>query len=45
MGEVDMADFEKVPYMEAITLPYMIDVDYNIEDCAQSLANPSELCT
>ncbi|KAL5344189.1 hypothetical protein ACLOAV_010851 [Pseudogymnoascus australis] len=43
MGEVDMADFEKVPYMEAITLPYMMDVDYSIEECAQSLANPSEL--
>lgn len=31
MGEVDLADFEKIPYMEAITLPYVVDMDDTIE--------------
>lgn len=41
VGEVDLADFEEVPYMESMTLPYMVDIDDSIEDCARSLANPS----
>ena len=41
VGEVDLADFEKIPFMESMTLPYMVDVDDNIEDCARNLADPS----
>ena len=41
VGEVDLADFEKIPLMESMTLPYMVDVDDSIEDCARNLANPS----
>jgi predicted acylesterase/phospholipase RssA len=45
VGEVDLADFEKMPYMESMTRPYVVDVDDNIEECAQMLAGeklPSE---
>lgn len=41
MEEVDLADFEKFPYMESITLPYVVDMDDTIEDCAKKLALPS----
>jgi predicted acylesterase/phospholipase RssA len=41
VGDVDLADFEKIPYMESMTLPYVIDVDDNIEDCAKTLADPN----
>lgn len=38
VGEVDLADFEKMPYMESMTLPYAVDMDDNIEECARALA-------
>lgn len=38
---MDLADFEKIPYMESMTLPYLLDVDDSIEDCAQYLAQSS----
>jgi predicted acylesterase/phospholipase RssA len=40
MDEVDLADFEKIPFMESITLPYVSDMDDTIEDCAKKLASP-----
>lgn len=41
VGDVDLADFEKIPYMESMTLPYVLDNDDSIEDCASSLAQAS----
>lgn len=41
MGEVDLADFERIPYVESITLPYAVDMDHDIEECARNLAHPS----
>jgi len=39
---VDMADFEKIQYMEAVALPYVVDNRVEMEQCAKRLANPSE---
>jgi predicted acylesterase/phospholipase RssA len=41
MGEVDLADFERIPYMESITLPYAVEMDHDIEECARNLVHPS----
>ncbi len=41
VGDVDLADFEKIPYMESMTLPYVVDIDDSIGDCAKTLAHPS----
>ena len=41
VGDINLADFEKFPYMESMTLPYVVDMDDSIEECAKILANPS----
>ena len=43
VGEVDLADFERIPYMESMTLPYAVEKDDDIEECAKNLAHPSSL--
>ena len=41
VGDVDLADFEIIPYIESMALPYVLDVDDSIEECARSLAQAS----
>lgn len=41
VGDIDLADFEKIPYMESMALPYIMEIDDSIEDCARILANPT----
>lgn len=41
VGDVDLADFEKFPYIESMTRPYVRDIDDSIEDCARNLAQTS----
>lgn len=41
IAEVDLADFERIPYMESITLPYAVEMDDDIKECARNLARPS----
>lgn len=44
MDGVDLAEFEKFPYMESMTVPYAVDMDDSIEKCARNLANPRPIC-
>ena len=41
VGDADLAEFEKIPYLESMTLPYVIDNDDSIKDCAKILAYPA----
>ncbi|KAF8859945.1 FabD/lysophospholipase-like protein [Acephala macrosclerotiorum] len=43
MASVDLAEFEKMPYMEAMTLPYIEDEDDRILQCAKRLCGKYEL--
>jgi hypothetical protein len=44
LQDVDLGDFEKIPLMEALTIPYTQDMDDSIESCAKSLVNPQKSC-
>jgi predicted acylesterase/phospholipase RssA len=43
MDDIDLAEFEEIPYMEAVTLPYARGVDDEIEECARNLAHPTSI--
>ena len=40
ISDFDLADFEKVPYMESMTVPYILDHKERLILCAQNLVNP-----
>jgi predicted acylesterase/phospholipase RssA len=44
MDDVDLADSEKIQYMESMTVPYVRDNDVSMENCARNLAYPSSIC-
>lgn len=41
MNDVDLSEFEKIPYMESMTVPYIVDVAHDIEECAKNLVYPT----
>lgn len=40
VSSVDLSDFEKIPYMESMTVPYVLDHVDSLSSCGQALANP-----
>lgn len=44
MDNMDLAEFEKFPWMESMTIPYTVDMDDNIEECARNLVRPESAC-
>lgn len=40
MDNVDLAEFEKFPWMESMIVPYTVDMDDSIEECAENLVHP-----
>jgi hypothetical protein len=41
MNHGDLSFFEKFPHMEALTVPFIQDMDYIMLECAKNLAHPS----
>ena len=39
--KIEMDEFERLPEMEAMAVPYMVDIATDIEKCAKTLAHPS----
>jgi len=43
LEDINLADWEKLPWMEAVTIPYLSDNAPNIMACGKNLVHPSSL--